>query len=287
MKAFSFGGKKPTVKKPVPVAAFDDDDKKPATASAPAVAADDVDPLDAFMMVNQQKGAQADAKKAAAPKPTVDRLDEEDDPHADYYMALEKKKAEAALQEGALKTGADAAAEAAFGDDVDSDDEVYGTARALREAEKAANVIPSLKTAIEELSNVDHSQIEYNSFEKCFYEEDPEVFAMSDLEVVQLRRDLDLRVQGEDPPRPVKSFDNLHLPLSVQKDVSKHGYSKPTPIQAQALPAALIGRDVLGIAKTGSGKTAAYLLPMMVHILDQDFLGEKEGPIGLAMSGSI
>jgi ATP-dependent RNA helicase DDX46/PRP5 len=194
-----------TAKKPVPVAAFDDaDDKKPATpaAPAPAAAADDVDPLDAFMMVNQQKGAEADAKKAAAPKPTLDRLDEDDDPHADYYVALEKKKAEAALQAGASRSGADAAAEAAFADeDADSDDEVYGTARALRDAEKAANVIPSLKTAIEELSGVDHSKIEYNAFEKCFYEEDPEVFAMTDLEVVQLRRELDLRVQGEDPPR--------------------------------------------------------------------------------------
>jgi ATP-dependent RNA helicase DDX42 len=39
--------------------------------------------------------------------------------------------------------------------------------------------------------------------------------------------------------------------------------------QKQALPAALSGRDVLGIAKTGSGKTAAFVLPMIVHIMDQ------------------
>ena len=47
------------------------------------------------------------------------------------------------------------------------------------------------------------------------------------------------------------------------------GYTSPTPIQAQALPAALSGRDVLGIAQTGSGKTAAFVLPMVVHIMDQ------------------
>jgi len=42
-------------------------------------------------------------------------------------------------------------------------------------------------------------------------------------------------------------------------------YERPTAIQAQALPAALSGRDVLGVAKTGSGKTAAFVLPMLVR----------------------
>lgn len=43
-------------------------------------------------------------------------------------------------------------------------------------------------------------------------------------------------------------------------------------LQAQAIPAALSGRDVIGIAQTGSGKTAAFLWPMIVHILDQPAL---------------
>lgn len=44
-------------------------------------------------------------------------------------------------------------------------------------------------------------------------------------------------------------------------------YERPTAIQAQALPAVLSGRDVLGIAKTGSGKTAAFVLPMLVGVM--------------------
>jgi ATP-dependent RNA helicase DDX46/PRP5 len=43
-------------------------------------------------------------------------------------------------------------------------------------------------------------------------------------------------------------------------------FEKPTPIQAQAIPAAMSGRDLIGIAKTGSGKTLAYLLPMLRRI---------------------
>ena len=53
------------------------------------------------------------------------------------------------------------------------------------------------------------------------------------------------------------------------KAIRKSEFSQPTPIQAQAIPAILLGRDVIGIAKTGSGKTAAFLWPMLTHIVDQ------------------
>lgn len=47
------------------------------------------------------------------------------------------------------------------------------------------------------------------------------------------------------------------------KDIEKHGYTAPTSIQAQAMPVALSGRDLLGCAETGSGKTAAFSIPMI------------------------
>lgn len=63
----------------------------------------------------------------------------------------------------------------------------------------------------------------------------------------------------------------------------RHGYEKPTPIQSQAIPAVMSGRDLIGIAKTGSGKTIAFLLPMFRHIMDQRSLEEGEGPIGTCL----
>ena len=62
------------------------------------------------------------------------------------------------------------------------------------------------------------------------------------------------------------------------------GYGAPTPIQCQAITCALAGRDVIGIAKTGSGKTLAFLVPMLMHILDQRVLEKGEGPIGLIIA---
>ena len=62
--------------------------------------------------------------------------------------------------------------------------------------------------------------------------------------------------------------------------LKKHGMTEPTPIQSIALPSIMSGRDVIGIAKTGSGKTLSFLLPMFRHIMDQRPLEPEEGPIG-------
>ncbi|MDD9920776.1 MAG: DEAD/DEAH box helicase, partial [Boseongicola sp.] len=62
------------------------------------------------------------------------------------------------------------------------------------------------------------------------------------------------------------NFSDLALSPKVLKAVEEAGYTTPTPIQAGAIPAALEGRDVLGIAQTGTGKPASFTLPMS-HLL--------------------
>jgi superfamily II DNA/RNA helicase len=62
------------------------------------------------------------------------------------------------------------------------------------------------------------------------------------------------------------NFDELGLSPKVLEAVRASGYDTPTPIQAQAIPHALMGRDVLGIAQTGTGKTAAFTLPMLSRL---------------------
>ncbi|ACK49923.1 DEAD/DEAH box helicase domain protein [Methylocella silvestris BL2] len=62
------------------------------------------------------------------------------------------------------------------------------------------------------------------------------------------------------------TFEELGLSAKVLQAVEASGYTTPTPIQAQAIPFALTGRDVLGIAQTGTGKTAAFTLPMLSRL---------------------
>jgi len=61
-------------------------------------------------------------------------------------------------------------------------------------------------------------------------------------------------------------FTSLGLPAYFEKTLTAQGYSKPYPIQEKAIPAILSGRDVLGIAQTGSGKTAGYVLPILMGL---------------------
>ena len=62
------------------------------------------------------------------------------------------------------------------------------------------------------------------------------------------------------------TFQETGLSPKVLQAVEAAGYTTPTPIQAQAIPHALAGRDVLGIAQTGTGKTAAFTLPMLCRL---------------------
>ena len=69
------------------------------------------------------------------------------------------------------------------------------------------------------------------------------------------------------PPTSSPSpFGNLGLSDALLKTLADRNYTEPTPIQEQAIPAVLFGKDVLGIAKTGSGKTASYVLPILARM---------------------
>ncbi|WP_312743151.1 ATP-dependent RNA helicase SrmB [Cedecea neteri] len=74
----------------------------------------------------------------------------------------------------------------------------------------------------------------------------------------------------------VSTFSELELDESLLDALQEKGFTRPTAIQAAAIPPALEGRDVLGSAPTGTGKTAAYLLPALQHLVD--FPRKKSGP---------
>lgn len=135
------------------------------------------------------------------------------------------------------------------------------------------------------LEPVDHGKIQYEQYRKNFYVEVPELTRMTQEDVNAFRLELEgIIVKGKGCPKPIKTWVQCGVSMKILSAMKKHGYEKPTPIQAQAIPAIMSGRDLIGIAKTGSGKTIAFLLPMFRHIMDQRPLEESEGPISVIMT---
>lgn len=74
---------------------------------------------------------------------------------------------------------------------------------------------------------------------------------------------------AEGTPDPIVRFEDAPFPKKLVAALLKQGYAAPSPIQAQAWPCAVQGRDVVAVAKTGSGKTCGFLLPALAKIVKQ------------------
>ncbi|XP_073698718.1 probable ATP-dependent RNA helicase DDX5 isoform X2 [Garra rufa] len=125
---------------------------------------------------------------------------------------------------------------------------------------------------------------ELPKFEKNFYQEHPEVSRRSTQDVEHYRRTKEITVKARDSPKPIMKFHEANFPNYVMDVITKQNWTDPTPIQAQGWPVALSGKDMVGIAQTGSGKTLSYLLPAIVHINHQPFLERGDGPICLVLA---
>lgn len=223
------------------------------------------DPLDAFMAGIEQQVTK-EKKRADSAKDKIeedkskgirDDIDGEDVEES-YYRYMEENPMAGVQNE-------------------DEDDEM--------EYDEDGNPIVTIKKKIiDPLPPIDHSTITYTPFEKNFYNVHEEISSLSPAQVAELRHKLGLKVTGVLPPHPVTSFPHFGFDDPLIKTIRKLEYTQPTPIQAQAVPAALGGRDIIGIAKTGSGKTAAFIWPLLVHIMDQRQLKPGEGPIGLILA---
>ncbi|XP_027872416.1 probable ATP-dependent RNA helicase DDX5 [Xiphophorus couchianus] len=125
---------------------------------------------------------------------------------------------------------------------------------------------------------------ELPKFQKNFYQEHLDVTHRPLQEVEEYRRSKEVTVKGRDCPKPIVKFHEAAFPSYVMDVIVKQNFTDPTPIQSQGWPVALSGKDMVGIAQTGSGKTIAYLLPAIVHIQHQPFLEHGDGPICLVLA---
>ncbi|XP_019497010.1 PREDICTED: probable ATP-dependent RNA helicase DDX4 isoform X2 [Hipposideros armiger] len=76
-----------------------------------------------------------------------------------------------------------------------------------------------------------------------------------------------VEVSGHDAPPAILTFEEANLCQTLNKNIAKAGYTKLTPVQKYSIPIILAGRDLMACAQTGSGKTAAFLLPILAHMM--------------------
>ncbi|XP_072276176.1 probable ATP-dependent RNA helicase DDX59 isoform X2 [Pyxicephalus adspersus] len=98
-------------------------------------------------------------------------------------------------------------------------------------------------------------------------------------QIDHLRQQLGLSVQGQEVCKPIIEFEHLGFPSAVCVNLKRAGYEVPTPIQMQMIPVGLMGRNILASAETGSGKTAAFLLPAIISCFEQ-----KDAPAALILT---
>lgn len=104
-----------------------------------------------------------------------------------------------------------------------------------------------------------------------------------------IRKQWHIIVVGEDIPPPIKNFKDMRFPEPILMKLKAKGIVQPTPIQVQGLPVILSGRDMIGIAFTGSGKTLVFVLPLIMIALQEEVMmpiAPGEGPFGLIICPS-
>ncbi|KAI3684319.1 hypothetical protein L6452_33541 [Arctium lappa] len=104
-----------------------------------------------------------------------------------------------------------------------------------------------------------------------------------------IRKQWHIIVDGDEIPPPIKNFKDMRFPDPVLKKLKEKGIVQPTPIQVQGLPVILSGRDMIGIAFTGSGKTLVFVLPLIMMALQEEIMmpiAQGEGPFGLIVCPS-
>jgi ATP-dependent RNA helicase DDX23/PRP28 len=102
------------------------------------------------------------------------------------------------------------------------------------------------------------------------------------------REDFDIRIQGGRASLPMRFWNESGLPTEILQAIEAMGYEQPSPIQRQAIPIGMDRKDIIGIAETGSGKTCAFLVPLLNYMLQlpPHQIGRTcdEGPLAIVMA---
>jgi len=124
---------------------------------------------------------------------------------------------------------------------------------------------------------------------KTAWQPPKQVLAMSPRRHIRVWEKYNIDIDGDNPAPPLKKFVDMKFPAGIIRGLKEKGIETPSPIQMAGIPNVLSGRDLIGIAYTGSGKTLVYVLPIVMFCLEQEArlpFSQGEGPYGLIICPS-
>ncbi|XP_012281402.1 ATP-dependent RNA helicase abstrakt [Orussus abietinus] len=243
-----------------------------------------------------------------------------DDDYVAYVPVKERKKQQLMKlgrlgqlkEEGTSGFGAKSSSENEKDEGDDNDGQVWGRKsnislldqhtelKKLAEAKKESAMERQLKEEEKILESVAENKalmgvaelakgIQYEDPIKTSWKPPRAILSLGEVRHERIRRKLRILVEGEEIPPPLKSFKEMKFHRGILNGLEAKGITKPTPIQVQGIPTVLSGRDMIGIAFTGSGKTLVFVLPIIMFCLEQEtampFM-RNEGPYGLIICPS-
>ncbi|KAL7717656.1 RNA helicase [Entamoeba marina] len=119
---------------------------------------------------------------------------------------------------------------------------------------------------------------------KDFYKESDITKQRTQEEIDNYLKGYNITLSGAEKTSVLLTFDEINFPDYVKKVFVDLKYEKPTPIQAVGWPIVLSGKDVVGVAETGSGKTISFLIPAILHLMSTPLAQYREGPRVLVMA---
>ncbi|KAJ8574133.1 hypothetical protein K7X08_025938 [Anisodus acutangulus] len=126
--------------------------------------------------------------------------------------------------------------------------------------------------------------------DECYYVRDndnkSDVKPLTTDQTELLRRKLDILVKGDATPPPILSFASCKLPQKLLENIEIAGYELPTPVQMQAIPAALARQSLLVSAETGSGKTGSFLIPIVSQCakVNEEHFQNQQKPLAMVLT---
>ncbi|KAJ3188500.1 DEAD (Asp-Glu-Ala-Asp) box polypeptide 23, partial [Irineochytrium annulatum] len=137
-----------------------------------------------------------------------------------------------------------------------------------------------------ELLELERIKDKKNAWDDRHWSEKP-LTEMKDRDWRIFKEDFNIATKGGVVPNPLRSWAESPIPPKILSVIADVGYKEPTPIQRQAIPIGLQNRDIIGIAETGSGKTASFVIPMLVYISELPPLTDENrfhGPYALILA---